>query len=76
VSSAYSYRVLHVDWSYIILVKADDENHEMLINALNDYHCEGLTSNAKFSARLLADSGITMRYVHCIDYRIISTDSM
>ena len=57
-------------------MKADNENHEMLINALNDYHHEGLTSNAKISARLLADHGITMRYFHYIDYRLISTDSM
>lgn len=39
------------------VLKADDE---MLSNALNDYHREGLTSNAKISARLLADHGITM----------------
>jgi len=36
------------------------DNDERLIDALNEYHREGLTSNAKISARLYADHGISM----------------
>ena len=40
-------------------MKADDE---VLVAALQGYHREKLSNNAKISTRLLADHGIEMRF--------------